>query len=244
MRLLIDAGNSRLKWRLDKSGSIVDQGVGFIDDVDPVPGLSARSVEISSVAVSTVASEKSRLHLLQYLSSRVSAPAKCYWAESHRNGLINAYYDHRQMGADRWHAMYGAWQTHKHGYTVVDAGSAITVDYVNSAGQHLGGFILPGLHMMQRSLRVDAARIGFDSLQISDIRPGASTGECVNHGLAWLTSALIDRVHNDSKAFGVADILVTGGDADRLLQLGLTAKCHPCLVLEGLSVVDAEACAG
>jgi type III pantothenate kinase len=138
--------------------------------------------------------------------------------------------------------MYGAWQKRKHGpgYTIVDAGSAITVDYVDSSGRHLGGYILPGLRMMLRSLKVDAARIGFDSEQVSDMRPGMSTGECVNHGLAWLSGALIDRIHSDSVEFGVPDILVTGGDAERLLHLGLAAKYHPSLVLEGLAAIDTE----
>lgn len=238
MRLLIDAGNSRLKWCLDNSGHIVDQGVGVIEDIDPVPGLSTKAGDISRVAVSTVASEERRLRLLQHLSGRVGAPVRCYWAESQRGGLVNAYQDCRQMGADRWHAMYGAWREHRDGFIVVDAGSAITVDYVGSDGQHLGGFILPGLHMMRRSLKVDAARIGFAPEPVSDMSPGASTGECVNHGLAWLSGALIDRVRSDSKAFGIPVVLVTGGDAERLLQLGLEAEWRPSLVVEGLAAID------
>lgn len=241
MRLLIDAGNSRLKWCLDESGRIVDQGFGVIEDANPVPGLSVVDADISRVAVSTVASEERRLRLLQHLSSRVSAPATCYWAESHRDGLTNAYQDCRQMGADRWHAMCGAWRAHRQGFILVDAGSAITVDYVNSGGRHLGGYILPGLHMMQRSLQVDAARINFDPQQATDTGPGMSTTECVNHGFAWLSGALIDRIHRDSEVLGISDILVTGGDAERLLHLGLAAECHPSLVLEGLAIIDAEA---
>lgn len=240
MRLLVDAGNSRLKWRLDESGVIVEQGVGDLADADPVPGLAVRCADVSRVAVSTVASEEKRLRFLNYLSGQINAPATCYWAESCRAGLVSAYHNYRQMGADRWHAMYGAWQEHKRGFVVVDAGSAITVDYVSSAGQHLGGFILPGLNMMLKSLQVDAARIGFDPEPASDTRPGTTTGECVNHGLAWLTGALVGRVHQDSDALGLPDILVTGGDADRLLQLGLTAECHPSLVLEGLALIDTE----
>ncbi len=241
MRLLVDAGNSRLKWRLDDAGVIVDHGAGVLADADPLPGVLARSADVSRVAVSTVASEEKRLRFLSYLSGQVKAPATCYWAEPQRGGLVNAYQDYRLMGADRWHAMYGAWQEHRRGFVVVDAGSAITVDYVNSAGRHLGGFILPGLNMMLKSLKVDAARIGFDPEPVSGARPGTTTGECVNHGLAWLTGALVGRVHQDSDALGLPDILVTGGDADRLLQLGLAARCYPSLVLDGLAVIDSEA---
>jgi type III pantothenate kinase len=241
MRLLIDAGNSRLKWQLDDSGVIVDRGAGALGDVEPVTVLAAGNAGITRVAISTVASEENRLRLLGYVNDRVAIPATCYWAEPDRGGLVNAYHDYRQMGADRWHAMYGAWQDHKRGFAVVDAGSAITVDYVDSAGRHLGGFILPGLTMMLRSLKVDAARIGFDPDPTPNARPGVTTGECVNQGLAWLTSALVDRVYQDSQALGLADILVTGGDAQRLLHLGLVAECRASLVLDGLAVIDTEA---
>lgn len=241
MRLLIDAGNSRLKWYLDNRGRIVGQGVGIIEGVDPVPGLSTKVGDISRVAVSTVASEERRLRLLQHLSGRVDAPVVCYWAEPQRDGLVNAYRDCSQMGADRWHAMCGAWLEHRDGFVVVDAGSAITVDYVDSAGQHLGGYILPGLHMMRRSLKVDAARIDFTPEQVPDMSPGASTGECVNHGLAWWSGALIDKIHGDTKALGLPVILITGGDAERLLRLGLVAEWKPSLVMEGLATIDAQA---
>lgn len=240
MRLVIDAGNSRLKWRLDGAGGVLAQGLGGIEDADPLPKLPVGAGAISRVAVSTVASEEKRLRLLQSLSSRVSAPIRCYWSEACRDGLVNAYRNYQQMGADRWHAMYGAWLDYKQGFIVVDAGSAITVDYVGSSGHHLGGFILPGLHMMRRSLQVDAARIGFDPSHVSDCSPGKSTSECVNHGLTWLSSALIGRVHSDSENAGVRDILVTGGDAERLLNLGLKATYRSSLVLDGLAAIDAQ----
>lgn len=38
------------------------------------------------------------------------------------------------MGADRWHGMYGAWLRHRSGFVVVDAGSAVTLDYVDAGG--------------------------------------------------------------------------------------------------------------
>lgn len=241
MRLLIDAGNSRLKWRLDESGRVVDQGVGVIADADPLPGLSVIEGRVSRVAVSTVASETKRASLLAHLSSRFDAPIRFYWAEAARKGLKSAYEDCSQMGADRWHAMYGAWQRRRRAFLVVDAGSAITVDYVDSHGRHLGGFILPGLNMMRRSLQVDAARIDFDPSQVLNVSPGVNTSECVNHGIAWLFEALVERVKRDSMAFSINDIVVTGGDSGRLLELGLVAEFCPSLVIDGLGLIDAEA---
>lgn len=240
MRLLIDAGNSRLKWRFEVSGQVCDQGVGAIEGCDPFSGLPDVKRDVSRIAVSVVASEEIRLRLLEHMSRRFSAPVTCYWAEASRSGLHNAYQDCSQMGADRWHAMYGAWQGCRQGFVVIDAGSAITVDYVRASGRHLGGYILPGLNMMRRSLQVDAARIGFDSEPALDVSPGGSTSECVNHGSAWLTRALIERIQRDSRVYGINDVLVTGGDAARLVNLGLAAEVHPALVMDGLALIDSE----
>ena len=241
MRLLVDAGNSRLKWRLERDGDAVEQGVGRLDDDLPISVLAHKINGIDSVAVSTVASEPKRVALQAFLQKQTGAPVTFYWAEPSRCGLANAYLDVSRMGADRWHAMYGAWATCRRGFAVVDAGSAVTVDYVDSSGRHLGGFILPGLQMMLRSLKTDAARIGFDPSQNLATEPGRSTGECVNHGLAWLSAAMVERIHRDVQAHALADIVVTGGDADRLLGLGLRGQSRPSLVLDGLGLIDAEA---
>lgn len=240
MKLFVDAGNTRLKWCLDQAGETVASGAGVLDEENPFPGLARYASDIRSIAVSTVASEEKRGRLLDYLSRLSAVAACCYWAEPERGGLRNAYSDYKRMGADRWHAMYGAWLDHKQGFAVVDAGSAVTVDYVDPHGRHLGGYILPGLQMMLRSLKTDAARIGFDPEQVLATAPGKSTGECVNHGLAWLSDAMIARIGRDTSEFGLTDVLVTGGDAPRLIDLGLSGIHRPDLVLAGLRAVAGE----
>jgi len=240
MRLLIDLGNSRLKWQLRGGAEVIGQGVGELDIDALISELGDSAPQISGISISTVASEDSCRGLEQAFSSRLSVPPRFYWAEAGRGGLINAYEDFHRMGADRWHGMYGAWQESKGGFAVVDAGTAITVDYVAADGRHIGGYILPGLKMMLRSLQVDAARIGFDSRDACKVLPGRDTGECVNHGLAWLFQGLIERIHSDVRELGLSRIIATGGDASRLMELGLRGDIRPSLVLEGLNAVDLE----
>ncbi|RBP19455.1 type III pantothenate kinase [Marinobacter pelagius] len=239
MRLLIDAGNTRLKWQLGDRQDVVASGVGDLSSSDPLQGLPPEP-RVRRISISTVAAEARREALVAHLERRFGVAAVCHWSEPERGGLRNAYQDYQRMGADRWHAMYGAWKQHREGFVVVDAGSAVTVDYVDHSGQHLGGFILPGLQMMIRSLQTDAARILFDLEQVLETAPGISTGECVNHGLAWLFAAMIDRIRADVSTFALRDILVTGGDAERLQSLGLNAIHAPDLVLRGLAAIDAE----
>lgn len=240
MRLLIDAGNTRVKWQLVENGRKVLDGVGALEG-DPFSGLSSVKAKISHIAVSTVASEDKRQYLAEMMSHYTSVKPCFYWSEAERAGLVNAYGDPGKMGADRWHGMYGAWIRQGGSFAIVDAGSAITVDYVEAGGKHLGGYILPGRRMMLRSLRNDAARIGFDDHRSDAGDPGASTTECVHHGLFWLWQSMAARIHQDCRAKSIDCVLVTGGDASGMLAAGLEAEHLPDLVLHGLAAIDAEA---
>lgn len=240
MRLLMDAGNTRMKWRLEQAGTAIKEGWSALDSEDPLASISGYLGLVSSVAVSTVAREDVRLRLLSYLEQKVAVPIRFYWAEEERLGLRNSYADPRAMGADRWHAMYGAWRLYGSGCAIVDAGSAITVDYVGHHGRHLGGYILPGLNMMLKSLQTDAARIEFEADDVSVAQPGKSTAECVNHGLSWLSLAMIEKIRSDSAGLGLPEVLVTGGDALRLIAMGMSADHYPSLVLHGLGCIDSE----
>src|SRR5690554_433314 len=240
MILLLDCGNTRVKWRLVDGGAIVHKGSGAFDEPLPFEVLAPYGSRIARVAVSTVASEESRLRLEEALANVTTAPVRYYWSEAGRAGLMNSYRDVSKMGADRWHGMVAGWSAHKQSFAVVDAGSAVTIDYVNRQGLHLGGYILPGLQMMRRSLKLDAARIGFEYDDQINAAPGQSTGECANHGLAWLTEGLVERLHGDVGRLGLERIVLTGGDASRFLALGLKAEHRSDLVLEGLEIIDRQ----
>lgn len=238
MILLIDSGNTRTKWHLSTASGRHLEGSWANSGDDSLLTLSRHGPGISRVAVSTVGSDQASASLRETIRKLTDAPVAFYWAEKQRFGLINSYNDPRMMGADRWHGMVGAWCAHRSSLAVIDAGSAVTVDYVRNDGCHLGGYILPGLGMMRRSLRMDAARIGFEHDDQLNTVPGQNTSECTNHGLAWLSAGVIDRIHMDCKSLKLDKLLVTGGDAQRLLSLGLQAEHRPGLVFEGLELID------
>ncbi|MBR9872524.1 MAG: type III pantothenate kinase [Gammaproteobacteria bacterium] len=240
MILLIDSGNTRIKWRLVQGVGCVAEGTSELSEPEPFSGLEQYSEAVSRVCVSTVGSDASRGALEVAVAKVTAAPVAFYWSESQRGGLQSSYRDVSRMGADRWHAMVAAWERFQQGCAIIDAGSAVTVDYVGGDGTHIGGFILPGLRMMRRSLKLDAARIGFDFDDQLNTRPGNTTGECANHGLAWLTEGVVRQIHRDAAAYGIPNILVTGGDAKRFLGLGLKAEYCPGLVLDGLHHVAVQ----
>lgn len=240
MRLLIDAGNTRLKWVLEGEGAGFKSGVcptgsnEWLDDLRPYASCIGR------IAVATVISEGMRQDLVAQLTLLSDSAVRFYWSEASRNGLVNAYPDISRMGVDRWHAMYAGWHLQSSGFVVVDAGSAITVDFVDDNGKHLGGYILPGKQMMLRSLTQDVARVGFDPLETGSASPGRSTTECVQHGIFWLWEGLARQLAIDCQYYGLNRILCTGGDAPSLMAAGLQGQYEPDLVITGLAAVDSE----
>lgn len=240
MRLLIDMGNTRVKWQLREGGDAKLEGVGALESEDLFVGLDAVAQSIERVAVSTVASEVRREELVRRLARITPASLEFYWTESLRNGLRCAYEQPGSMGADRWHALYAGWVRSRDSLLVIDAGSAITMDFVGKDGLHRGGYILPGKQMMLRCLRQDAARIHYDDAAGGALTPGDSTSRCVHHGLRWLWTAMVDRIHLDVETRAIGTVLVTGGDAPELLECGLRANWAPALVLDGVALIDEE----
>lgn len=239
MRLLVDAGNTRFKWQLRDGQVLVRQGASRFDD-DVFAELAGIGGSVSGVAISTVISESRRLELEHKLAGVVPVRPRFFWSESVRNGLKSAYANPETMGADRWHAMYAGWRKVSGAFAVIDAGSAITVDFVGADGQHRGGYILPGRGMMLRSLKSDAARIRFEDHNADAGEPGVTTSECVLHGLFWLWQSMATRIQQDCQYYGIDSVLLTGGDADGIRAAGLRAEYIEDLVLSGLADIDAE----
>ncbi|WP_328187345.1 type III pantothenate kinase [Marinobacter sp. OP 3.4] len=246
MKLLIDAGNTRIKWQLRDKGQVLRSGAGLLeseqlfDDISP-----AHWRKLSSVAVSTVRSEAARHELESTIAIHTRQPVRFFWTREAFGSLTCAYEDASTMGADRWHALVGAWDLIGGACVVVDAGSAITVDWIDDKGRHTGGYILPGRDMMVASLRQSTARVLFDDSQAAlDTTPGRSTAECVFHGVSWLIQALASELGRQA----AIPVLVTGGDGP-LIKKALdnavpdsvpVSRLCPGLVFDGLALVEAE----
>ena len=136
------------------------------------------------------------------------------------------------VGADRWLAMLGAWAQARGACVVVDAGTALTVDIIDSGGRHRGGIIAAGLHTSR------AALLGATRFATRDAPPpehaglGTDTESCVDQGALLSCLGAIDRA---AAAEPQARRFITGGDARRLLpHLGADWDLQSDLVLRGL----------
>lgn len=241
MILQIDAGNTRIHWRLlgiDEHRGRVVRKRGHVEHgtvPEPVGSESIAEVELASVA-----GEDVRGDLLQALNDTVTVVEARTQAVA--CGVSNSYADPGTMGVDRWLAMIAAFHHYPGGVIAVDAGTAVTIDYVDSQGLHLGGYILPGLNLMKQALGKNTARVRGNSRDFGPPVPGTSTTDCVHHGIAWIWSSAAERLRCEQQTRGLGAIVVTGGDADFMAQLiGPGAVCEPDLVFMGMDLVFAGA---
>lgn len=242
--LLIDIGNSSMKWTPSSSLGLSD----MLQQQYPENITSAFFTKCwqdlhkpAEIIVSCVA-QKPVWQALQKACDELWG-IKVQKIDSLKEGfgLINAYDDALALGSDRWCAMIGGLQVTDSTFLVIDAGSALTVDVVDKSGKHLGGYIVPGLEMMRKSLGLHTAQVKTDSTSsnIPSLLLASSTAQCVEAGIHLTAVKLIEAIiEKESKQLKKCQCLLTGGDAKILADL-LSVKCvmMPDLVLRGLAVI-------
>ena len=241
MILLLDIGNTRIKWARLEGGRLGSQQahVHLEADLGPVlervfDGPAPERVLVSNVAGPLIAAALRELCEERYGKRPellIPAPETC--------GVTNGYQDPARLGADRWAAVIGAYHRHGGPACVVDAGTAITVDAVDGKGRHLGGLIAPGPQTMRRALAGATASLrdggeGEFALLCRDTRSAIGSG-------GWHAAAgFLERIHGlvGAELGAKTRFLLTGGDAERLGEL-VPGKfvLAPDLVLQGLAVV-------
>lgn len=242
--LLLDVGNTRVKWARVRAG--LYEFCGSL----PLAGLSVdvflaqvwpEADRPALVVMSAVGDGDWARSLRFAMASQWQARVIEVVAEEQRDGLVNGYAQPQRLGSDRWCALLGAWQGQPEPVCVVDAGTALTMDVVNSGGEHLGGLIVPGLRMMQSSLQSGTARVAAGMSDADEHRPGGllgrTTSQAVAGGALWTLAAGVERLRAQGEDLvgGHMRGVITGGDAQQLLPL-LSGDWVwvPDLVLQGL----------
>jgi len=227
--LLLDVGNSAIKWRLASASGLLSEG-GRAEDMATLRAmLDGRNWQ--QVAIANVAAEHRDVNLAEMVAAGRPAEVRYATSDSEQLGLRNRYSAPQTLGVDRWLAMLAAWHHLGGPLCVVDAGTAITVDLIAQDGMHEGGFILPGAELMHRSLGRGTGKIRVDSLTAPDLTPGEDTAGCVNAGVWMAVKGLLDAA---LAAYPQHRFVVTGGGAAGLLTLTPGIEHQPDLVVEGL----------
>jgi len=241
--LLLDVGNTRLKWALASPRGWLAQGV--------IPNHEVGTLALSQwqnlprplrVVGVNVAGEALRVRVEGQLARWRLWP---HWLRpgAAAGGVRNAYEQANQLGPDRWAALVAARKHTQGACVVVNAGTALTIDALDAEGWFRGGIILPGINMMRQALAANTARLQVSG-GIFQAFP-TNTANAIASGSIQAACGAIDRMRQllAIESPEVATILSGGAAPELQAHLAPAPSCREHLVLEGVEVL-AEAEAG
>lgn len=232
--LLLDAGNTRLKWARVRDGRWEERGVSGYDDLGELIRTAGRTGPGGQCWIASVAGA-ARKHLIE--QSLLETGLALHWLQSQaaQCGVISHYDAPQQLGVDRWMALLAARNREQNACLVVSAGTALTVDALTADGQFLGGIIVPGIALTEQALQQGTALVGQTDGQIRTLP--CNTADAVRTGAVLAMSGAISLMYARLSSLSVVPprCLLTGGDAGLLIPLlQFDAACVPDLVLEGV----------
>lgn len=249
MILVIDVGNTRLKWAWLSSTGLSDQQAIVHRDTKPAlwtAALFETAQKPVRVLVSNVAGSEMAKTLTKLAKKHFNVDVEYVTAAAEFMGLTNGYLNPTLLGADRWLALIGAWTRARSALCVVDAGTAVKVDSIDANGQHLGGLIAPGIHMMREVLMSKTSDIAkaaeHSTPSLAGILANNTIG-AVSRGAVFALAGMADRAADviEKSTGAVPRLFITGGDAGMITGTMKTrGEIVPDLVLQGLAVVAAQ----
>lgn len=232
MDLLLDVGNTRLKWGLHDASGWHGQGAVLLSALDGFADVLAACGPIDRMLGANVAGSSVGGRLGALLVAR-GLVAEWIQPQPEGFGVINRYIEPARLGADRWAALVGARALHSGAALVVTSGTATTADVLDGAGVFQGGVILPGLDLMRLSLARDTAQLPY-----SDGRFEATprrTVDAIVSGCLQAQLGAIERMFRLVAKGANGVCLLNGGAAATLApHLECPVRVVDNLVLEGL----------
>jgi type III pantothenate kinase len=231
MMLLIDIGNSRVKWAL-ADGRRLGRLHAAPHDGDPARALRALRLPRADVVwLAHVLGPAHEQRMQDVLQRRYGIRTRIARSQKEWGGLQVAYPAPARLGVDRFLAMLGLWAATKQPFCVALAGTALTFDAVDARGRHLGGLIAPGLTTAWNAVRA-ATRFELPPQPGRYARGlGRSTEECVRQGALFTCAGALERAARAAPGPRV----LSGGDAATLRpHLAGAWRERPHLILEGL----------
>lgn len=248
MTVLVDIGNTRIKWATLEAGALAHRGSAVHrDGLDAAFAafVAALPKSLGRVIAANVAGEAVAARLAKVVAARPGASLELVATTAERFGVRCAYRDPSRLGVDRWVAIVAAHHAAGGAACVIDAGTAVTFDAVDAGGAHLGGLIFPGAALLAAALDKNTSNIGATA-PVADVPRGLdllgrSTAAAVGNAARLALSAALDRaVARVTDALGTAPVYLTGGDAPALAPwLETRVEPRADLVLEGLKLFAA-----
>lgn len=245
--LLIDAGNSRLKWALLSNGQRTAQ---TSQQHAPHKPPEATLTHLTNLLENIRPQQLIMVHVFgQNFSETVQQLCHCYhccyapiMSHSPAYGLTLAYPEAEQLGADRFVGLLAARKlAPKQAAIIVDCGTAVTIDVLRAHGEHLGGLILPGLNMMSEALtrRTEASHMIepiMEPVNLLNNNTRQAMGSGCVLGLASALEGICQQILLQLSE--PSRIILCGGDAEYLHpQINLEHSVNPDALMDGLHYI-------
>ncbi len=216
--LLLDLGNSRLKWavysKTNINASPLENGSFDVANIEAkhINEAWQKLPQIDQAYISAVGQTQAITLCQQVLTELFEINLQRIETDSEHRGISNSYAKPQDLGVDRWMGLLAAHSLYKEAI-IVSMGTANTVDVVSEAGQHLGGYIVPGHKLLHRSLSKGTADDNIDVVNkanqtLESIGLGDSTHMCVAQGIVRMQLAFIQHIQAE---FPAATLVLTGG---------------------------------
>ncbi|WOH36909.1 type III pantothenate kinase [Thalassotalea fonticola] len=219
MNLLIDVGNTRVKYALVENNQL--SNINHCSTFDFLKLLSSFN-HISSIIIASVSNQLFSQEIHTWADSE-DIYIKALSTEAESFGIKNSYKNYNTMGVDRWLAVIGAELLYPNeNILIVDAGTAITFDLLDKYKQHQGGWIIPGVDLMMQALCKNTDNVFAQPGEIEVLAFGKNTSDNVNLG-CWSTATA--AVHGavamtKNTEHSVERVIFTGGNGSDLNRLG------------------------
>jgi type III pantothenate kinase len=242
MILLLDVGNTRVKWAWLEELSLAQAGAVAHDAMHTTwyAEIEADGRAPTRIVVSNVAGTTFEQAATAWAEERFSIRPQFIKACESAFGIRNAYLQPAVLGVDRWLGMVAAWTSVQRPTCILNVGTACTIDALDAHGRHLGGLILPGAQLLQESITglIESSEAANGAVLLSGRGPMLPQGGpllgiyLMLAATAERSIAEIERMTRESPR-----VVLTGGDA-RLVQphLRQAAEFIPDLVLAGLAI--------
>lgn len=236
MNLIIDVGNTSIKLAVFEEKKLLIKKVVLEEGlIEAVNNLNKDYKNIKHVIVSSVGNlgedikaYLTKNHQVLFLSHQTKIPFK------------NLYATPNTLGIDRIALIAGAVnQFPDKNVLVIDAGTCITYDFINSKNEYLGGAISPGLRMRYKALHNQTAKLPLLDTEAIESIIGNTTKTSINSGVVNGLTVEIDGIIAQYKEkFSDLTIILTGGDANFLSkQLKSSIFANSNFLLEGLNFI-------
>lgn len=247
MKLLMDFGNSCCKWAVDNGND--DLQVVAIQYATPSSTERVREIlqainlnEVNQIHAVSVLGDDFDESFAAMLSQHCSCELIFYASQKEAFGITLSYDNVQSYGVDRYSAIVAAHHRVTGDKIVIDCGTATTIDVIDAQGVHAGGLILPGAHLMVKSLSKETIGIpdsdlASDASVLSNNTQSAVYSGCISmmqYGLYGIIKQLTTSDEDNTT------LVITGGASHMLNHLPSNVLCErrPNLVLEGLQIMQ------